>query len=233
MAYPQSGSIRANWQMDGVAGSVAKKADDSGNNFNLTEYNSPISAAGQKNDANGAYEFDGTDQYLKHTDAALGDALTELTVSIWIKPDSVATAPRYFYWVSGSGIFALTTETEGKLTLWVLDAGVVGRYSAEADLVADEWQHFVGVWTGSKLKIYKNGYQVGADTDCPSTRSGYYDKGVYIAAHDSLTPGLFYDGKMALAVVWDKALIDAEILGIYNDEKLVPPAFKGSRGFIF
>jgi hypothetical protein len=94
----------------------------------------------------------------------------------------------------------------------------VGNYSryARANLATDTWTHVVGTYDGTNIRIYTNG--VLRDT---TSQNSYTPGSLSVAIGDDLSGSAIDDrwqGNIDEVKIWDRALSDAEILDIYNNE---------------
>src|SRR3989339_867097 len=91
------------WHMDGLGGSADKRDNaQENNNFDLIEYNNPQAVLSfDTRRADGAYQFNGVDQYLSFTPYNPG--VENFTIEGWIKSGGVGGHQPIFYQEQNSG----------------------------------------------------------------------------------------------------------------------------------
>ena len=191
-SYPGSGTI---WY------------DLSGNSNNGTLTNGPTYSS----DNGGSIVFDESNDYVD-----CGNVLsqTAYTKSAWFRPES-----------STRNIISGTADgLNGEHAFWMnntnntLNAGHQNEwsrvsYTVPSGNMLNQWWNGVVTWNDSTGWIlYVNGVQV----DTNSNTTGPNGSGVYIARYGS---GNYFDGDIAQAMIYDRALTAAEVEQNYNAVK--------------
>ena len=207
------------WRLNGNAN------DSSPSNINGTLYNAPTSTTGQSGLANGAYQFNGSNQYIFYGEQYNSVPLP-ITYSIWV------------YHNSASGLSSLVMSdgsTAGYLgwrvqinTNNTIEAsygtgnatGVANRRSfiTSSTVPNNSWRHIVAVISSySNIRVYINGVQqsgsysgsaasMSTSTSSSPMRIGRYSVGTYIHTADR-----FDDIR-----VYNRAVTASEIADLYN-----------------
>ncbi len=119
----------------------------------------------------GAWDFDGTDDYASSSDSSSLDILETITVEAWVNPINFSTD----YWIVSKGDYTDATNNGG----YALRAGLIGGRSNELQfnvmnndldyiyrsniMTTSSWQHIVGTWNGtSTFTLYRNGTSLTA-----------------------------------------------------------------------
>ncbi len=90
------------------------------------------------------------------------NATVGLTVSAWIKQDTLPTGPQTILKKADKGTAGYTLEYgAGGYRLGVFINGA-WRFSASAAITLGQWTNITGVYDGSQLQMYVNGVQAGA-----------------------------------------------------------------------
>ncbi|HYD35103.1 MAG TPA: DUF2341 domain-containing protein [Vitreimonas sp.] len=90
--------------------------------------------------------------YIDTFDTGLSN---QLSISVWIKPTSVATAQAIMGERSGTNSWALYVRPTGELGFTL--SGLSDHITTGAGVTAGVWQHVLVVVNGTSLKMYRNG----------------------------------------------------------------------------
>ena len=222
------------WKLDGNA------TDSSGNGSNGTLVGGPTFTNGQIDQA---VNLNGTSQYVNvGTPSALNN-LPALSISAWIKPDSLSNpgnfivgkthgeTPMFTGWLfrtenpSGNrNSLYFSADFNRNLNDQGFDPGQDLIAVAEENVIkVGEWNHVVVTWDGSKIaanaKFYVKGSLVGKspthdkDINGDGTRSDDSYRPLIIGAYDQ--PYAPFDGLMDDVRIYNRVLSAAEIQAIY------------------
>ena len=178
--------------------------------------------------SNYSLSFDGISYINTGTD--IGDSLGgsysgDLTVSMWLKFNSISTQYGLFYigdLASGGGSFWINTSAS---KLWVYaNNGTAGYINCSiSSLNTTDWYNVTCVYKGydiSNSKIYIN------NTSQTLTTSGNFNytydftgKKTTIADYYTTPPFRGFNGKIDETALWNTALTEAQVLEIYNNGK--------------
>ena len=195
-SYPGSGS---NW------------SDISRLGYSLAARNSPTfvsASAGSYFSLNGSNQ----DFYL----ASLGPAFTEVTFNVWVWRNG--TQSGYTGLVMSRGNASGFTYHGGGSALgyhWINDSNTY-TYSSGVDTANQTWSMATLVITATDAKWYVNG--VLQNTRTASHSSSTFSN-LYIGS-DSGTPGRYYNGRISVVQVYNRALTAQEVLQNYNATKM-------------
>ena len=147
------------WSFDEGTGQIAYDASENGNNGTLgastaTGSDDPKWGAGKNG---GGMEFDGVDDYVDMGNDASLDITDEITISAWVKPNSI-TGIHHFIWKN----FIYQIKTDGtKIRFVYRSAGDTWHgYGIDNAIALEEWRYLTITYTygnGSSVKIYING----------------------------------------------------------------------------
>ena len=138
-----------------------------------------------------------------------------LSVVVWFNSNSIGDQGLFFLGYNGN----LTQHQY----LW-LDSGVLLAssrntllYSATAGFYTQNvWNMAVGVWASStSRKAYLNGVPGTENTDSSTFASTH--NCIAIGRRSTSLPAHYMSGKIGLAMVWNRALSDAEIAQLYRE----------------
>lgn len=160
---------------------------------------------------NKAWSFDGTNDYI-NTNISSDGITTAFTLSVWINPTAPASADAYILsrttasYQIGRSIYL--SPTQFKFT----DQGLTpDTYSAS--YTASVWTHFVVVYDGSSIEIYKNGVSAGK-TNCTGTLATPSTN--WIIGCPGFLGSNYYIGLIDQVSIFNTAKTAAEIAQIYN-----------------
>lgn len=223
------------WPMNEATSTSA--GDFSGNQFNgtLTGHATPPTAAsGWTNGRRGgALQFDGTNDNVVVSDMNnTTDNITRMSISIWIKSDSLAV---------GQMLVSKTNATTG----WVLFTGDVGfggggddiAFSPRQDDIylchTDSNAHASGVWehwvmtydaslgplASNQISFYKNGQQVATSCLDDANLSTATQANAASVTFGQSPTGLetYFDGTMDEVRIYNRALTAAQAAALYSN----------------
>ena len=158
------------WLFDEGKGDVAEDSSGKGNNGTLMNGTKWVNGQFGK-----ALEFDGKDDYLDcGIDASL-ETPDEVTVTAWVKANSLASTDwgpmiSSRYGGNWKGWALYLPGTEGKPAFRVLTPQIAYGALSPTPISLGSWYHFCGVWNGSQVCIYVNGQlvlcQINSDKFC-------------------------------------------------------------------
>lgn len=218
--FPSTGGLVGHWKMEETfAGTVA---DSSGYNRDGT----PQGATGANNTpqpvvnvpgstsflSTRSLDFDGTDDYLSVSTAA-ELASNPISVSFWTKND---VAPTQFdgllgktngtNWTQGWGFF-YNSASQVRFFIENYAANV-----AVASINPQEWNHIVGTWDGTTIRIYVNGVEGASDAYAGTITSSHpFEIGRLGGNAFNL------DGKLDDVRIYNRVLSLAEVKALYSE----------------
>jgi hypothetical protein len=205
-------------------GSGTTWTDLSGNGNNGTLINGPTFDSGNL----GSIEFDGVNDEVRLNGVGVSSWNDPFTMEVWMYVPTGAS------WDGGtnrlSTIFAVVGSYSGMygLVKWPTE-GQAGFYvrgdnggisSTITGLARDTWHNLVGVWTGTVAYLYYNGSLTSGPNG--SVRTGVPDTvnlTLGLARAFSGSTGAYFEGRMAVARYFFKALTPDEIQQNYNATK--------------
>ena len=200
---------------DSYPGSATTWSDLIGSNDG-TLTNGPVYSSSNA----GFLDFDGTDDYVAHSDIGASD--WPVTLSAWVKFDVNNVAQTVVSQADTSAInqmFGCATQMTGSnmlATVWTYSASY-GYKDARGTtpLATGTWYHLTAVFeSNTSKKIYLNGNLEATLTDSTTFPTGIDN--LNIARFGRSTPGGYVNGQIACAMAYNKALSASEILQNYN-----------------
>jgi hypothetical protein len=198
-------------------GSGSRWSDLSENNHHVTLFNNPSYNAGN----GGSIFTNGNNQYA--TSSYVGSATDSYTFSAWFKNDN-NSEPKYLLSrgrdLEGNGwSIQLQISSSGFAAAGVVPTvpSTVGIFVNGTSTVANNtWYNVTGVWAaGQSIKVYVNGALEGTTTtNYTSLRTS--TSGWVIG---SVQTSNFTSGNNAIALVYNRALSDEEIMTNFNAVK--------------
>lgn len=193
--------------------------DLGGNTYNGTLTNSPTFNSAN----NGSLIFDGVDDQAPVSNATFNNtlnALSAITVEIWIKPP---TSPTQY-----GGYISRQTSAVSNYTGWSIRQNNLNNGAIEwfgfgsnsnmitGSVTPNAWTLATGTWNGTVMTLYINGSQASTRTNSVNTISATGQ----VLAIGKLSYGNFPQTfSMASARIYNRALTAAEVLQNYNAQK--------------
>lgn len=201
--------VIGHWRLDETTGAVASDSSLAGHHGAYV--GSPTL------NLNGAYvpktlrsvEFNGTSQSMT-TGASLLNNLAQFTIAGWVRLDQVGNQTSFF----GQNELAEIGIKYGtnRIHFWTANGGEV---NVTGELPVGQWTHIAAVGSGSGLRLYVNGIEVGSNGNVVANygASAYHFKvgeGVYESS------GNYFDGRVDDVRVYGKALCPDEVNALYK-----------------
>jgi fibronectin type 3 domain-containing protein len=208
-ASATTSDLRVSLAFDETSGTTA--TDSAGDGYHATLVNGPLFAPGTLGNA---VELDGTNDHLTLPSGVIG-GLTNFSISVWVKPDTITDWARVFDFGTGTGVYmflAPRNPANGKVRFAITTGGWAGeqKIDGQAALTAGAWSHVVITGSGNTGILYVNGVEVGrnsAMTLNPSslgtTNLNYLGRSQY--------PDPYFDGRIDDFRLYTRALGAAEI----------------------
>jgi hypothetical protein len=231
------------WRFDAGSGSIAFNSVPGGNTGTLvyspTWINTGLEPKLTTRDAlNGpstaALDLDpgGTADYVDGGNISLTSTGGggEVTVSMWLNPDSLASEARLFTQstVSGATSQQGTTDVlvDGRIAVW--NGGGYVYPAPVGSVIVGVWQHLAFVWDSGQVTAYVDGVQKSTATANFEFGAANGDFG--IAADLIGQYGAGIDGKIDDVAIFDVALNQSQVVALANGE--APPVPQGTL-FLF
>jgi len=164
------------------------------------------------------FDFDGTDTWITIPNSDVINLKTKYTLMAWINPTSVAGWDAIIY-KNGNESYHFGIDPDGYIQGGVYDSNWKTFRSNTNILTTGTWQHAALTWDNASTTIiaYKNSIVAGSNTSFgPFTLSGNSDD-AYIGKQHGTTN--YYNGKLNLPLIYNRALTASEILQNYNSQK--------------
>ncbi|AQT68755.1 Chitinase A1 precursor [Anaerohalosphaera lusitana] len=211
--------LRGHWEMEETSGAVADDASGCMNDGSVTNTTYDIASVPGK--IGKALQFDGFDDYINVPDNSCLNPTEELTVSAWIRADT---------WQANHWQGGIVSKWDGDMEGYTLSCGDDGRLSFAlaidstwAEAITDpimstgSWYHVAGVYDGSTIKVYINGFESAS-----TGKTGFFDPGA-----NSLNIGRSYnntrifDGAIDDVRIYSRALNKTEITDLWHQSLLL------------
>ncbi|HEY0968373.1 MAG TPA: LamG-like jellyroll fold domain-containing protein [Opitutaceae bacterium] len=212
------------WKLDENAGTTAADASGSGNTGTLgTSPTNPAWATGR---IGTALDFDGTDDVVNAGSGSSLDNLSAVTVTAWIRADSLGGGSKGRVVTKASGIGPTagwhlhvtgTNQLQFRADYATTD---LDRVSANNTISLGAWRHVVATWTGSatatNVKIYVDGVETAyaSTTNGAGARANDATSNLYLGNESGGTRT--FDGLLDDVRVYNRVLSAAEIEAVYR-----------------
>lgn len=197
--------------------------DASGNGHNGTVYGATLTADRFGNPGS-AYSFDGLNDYVRVPDDPQLDGMNALTLSLWVKIDSVdhpeaEVLNKYFHYSDtrfddsyNMGIDRAAGGGQTAFQYATADGYVIKISSVVIPL--NSWYHIAGVYTGTKGSIYIDGSLATLWRDDPESPGPLNSIADDLLIGCGNSPGgllKFFDGSIDDVRIYNRALSPTEI----------------------
>ncbi len=163
-----------------------------------------------------AFSFDGVDDYVMVPSSAALDPTATASLVAWVYFDQLPSVAGHFMYVagkSGGGTdLDIQAQTDNRLYFYV----AAGFYVASTTVVqTGQWYHVVGTYTASnQLKMYVNGVLENTVAIVGVTRG--MNGNPFAIGQSSVWGGRFFKGRIDEVSLFNRALSDSEVQGIYD-----------------
>lgn len=127
---------------------------------------SVLSGAVPANDArnmpDAAYRFENGLQYIYTVNDPALNFRDEMTLSFWMKPESLGTEQYVISHGSWEQRYKLSLTPEGKLIMTLNTSGGIIDMADETPLVENQFYHYTIVYNGASLEMYRNGQLINS-----------------------------------------------------------------------
>jgi fibronectin type 3 domain-containing protein len=208
-ASATTSDLRVSLAFDETSGTTAN--DSAGDGYHATLVNGPVFATGTLGNA---VDLDGANDHVTLPTGVL-NGLTNFTISVWVKPDTVTNWSRVFDFGTGTTVNMFLTPknaANGKVRFAITTGGGAGeqKIDGQTALTAGAWSHVVITWSGNTGILYVNGVEVGRNTamtlnpsSLGTTSLNYLGRSQY--------PDPYFDGRIDDFRIYTRALGAAEV----------------------
>lgn len=173
-------------------------------------------------------QFNGTDGYVQMPDDVIY-GLHNMTISTWVKPDTLGSWARIFDFGSESDPpypnFFLTVDSGNDNLRLAFEAGSSSAdkslLDAGAVLQTGQWQHLAVVIDGTKATLYLNGEEIAQASDYQFVPMLITNMTSNMLGRSNYTADSYFDGSMDDFRIYNRALSAAEITMLSNGEEPV------------
>ena len=216
----QSGIV-SHWTFDQAR--FHETADDSHSSADANLVSMDSSSDWVNGQISGALNFDGDNDQAVITGAAASELNTALngsdalTMSLWVRSEGTNN--------NHEGLFEHRSGDNTNLTGFNTPGGTLDNFNFRINsaglstdagtLVEGEWQHLVGVWqAGERFEIWLDGVLVEEALVSPDV--ALVADGDWRFGNDIALSGRFFNGSIDDAGLWNRALSELEILGLFQ-----------------
>ncbi|NQU79470.1 LamG domain-containing protein [Candidatus Woesearchaeota archaeon] len=166
-------------------------------------------------DGFGAYEFDGTNDYIIVSRDPSLEPLNEITISSWINTESYPGWQR----IVTKGIEAPTYEgysllfDDSNILFQLYAGGSIRQFSVPHTLSLNNWHQVIATYDGSNMRIYQDGALLNSLSVQGSITHDTNDD-LFIGRYR--TQQGFFNGTMGDFVLYTRSLSQNQIITLYN-----------------
>ncbi len=196
------------WKMNDGSGTQA--VDSSGGGHTCTLYNTPTWTTGK---LDGGLGLDSASQEYGDCGSTLTSSLTDaITVSAWVKRGATANGPVFIVDSENNTVYDFGLYVVGATktyAFYVVNAAGTAVVLNSGVLESGSWDHVVGTYDGSNVRIYVNGVEQGT----PQAQTGNIRQsaGATVKIGTWKYQNYYYKGTVDEVRIYNRALSAAEI----------------------
>jgi subtilisin family serine protease len=178
----------------------------------------------------GAYEFDGDGDYIEAADSTSLDIPGALTLSFWMKSDSligddgalISKSADNAKWFSGPSNKVYEIGILNNIIYFQVSNGSINGLIAESStsLTDGNWHHVVATWNGSEgdgsMLYYFDGSEVAEDTEIAPTFTQIQAISSTLNMGGQNSGAYSFNGSIDEVIIFNRSLSEAEVENLYN-----------------
>ncbi|MHC4630103.1 MAG: LamG domain-containing protein [Planctomycetota bacterium] len=208
-------NLVGHWEMDdNTVNTIVVDNSGNGNNGTAQRYTQDMHTTGV---IDGAFNFNGTSDYIDLWDISFPSGNSPRSVSFWIN-DVPSTENHYIFFYGKTSInnrFSICRDNRRGEKLKIIAYG--NDWDTGYILPTGVWKHVAFTFDGSTVKLYIDGSLVASTT---TTYDTILVNKAYIGCHEDMIA--FFEGMLDDLAVFDKALSEGEIEALYVGEATTP-----------
>jgi uncharacterized protein (TIGR02145 family) len=195
-------------------------AQDNSGNGNHGIVNGATLTTDRFGNQNGAYSFDGVDDYIQIESTNGLNSISGISMSIWFNwngPNGVNNH-QYFFLIANNPNGSIVVTDAGILGINVINCNCANDIAIQTNITSNTWYNVILTYDLSQglMKMYLNGILINVTqeniynyytTNNPIDRFGNY----HFNSH-------YFNGKLDEAGLWNRALTQQEITNLYNSQ---------------
>jgi len=170
----------------------------------------------------GTWTFDGVDDMIVGGIFTACDGGSAITLSSWVKAPTGAQSDSYaiiLYKAPSNDFGIYQNNLDNQLTFRVVTSGGTVGINGSVDFFDGNWHHITAVYNGSSIIFYEDGIQISTDSQSGTINSAVDDLYIGAQIYGGSSYKNFFNGNIANAKVYNKALTAAEVTQNYNATK--------------
>ena len=212
MGAYEGGTLVLYWALDETSGTTAVDSSSYGNDGAYT--NGPV--IGQTGVQHFAALFDGADDYVGIPNDATLEMTNQVTMALWVHPDSTGTGSPML--INKEGEYEIGLSSTGELR-WAFDNTTPGWawHNTGAIIPSDTWTHILVTYDSGTVKTYVNGELVETFAGAGSIGDAHptLDE-LRIGGRSNNPSGQYFKGLLDDVRVYGHALSAAEATVVYG-----------------
>jgi hypothetical protein len=230
LALPAAAQVPSYVPTDGLVGwwPFNGNANDESGNGNDGVVNGATLSVDRLGNAENAYSFNGTTNYIQVPNSSSLSNMGSITISVWTKINSWFVVPG-----NNSNFFPMINKSDnsenGKYTLYLtqnngnsFQFGSQFHYNFQFPFELNNWYHVACTFSDNQYNVFINGLLVNGDNY--SYAGGFNNDLPLIFGRDASGYTEFSNGLLDDIAIYNRALSQEEITALYTGEPVSPPA---------
>lgn len=219
--YVPSNGLVGYWGFNG-------NANDQSGNSNNGIVNGATLTTGHDGTSNSAYKFNGVNQWIDVLNNSNLNPSTQFTISLWVESTSnhinsgIVGKWNNFNGSIGDGQEQYVIMANSSGVNFVTRTNIINQKTINEQTIVynnNNWHHYVCVWDGSTMKLFRDSSLVNSINQTGSI-SSYNQKlefGRYAGGQGIGTLQNYFNGKIDDIGMWNRALTQTEITALFKN----------------
>lgn len=168
---------------------------------------------------NGAFEFDGSDDYILIQNSSSLNTTSQVTVAVWVYTKSLIGSTQtegaiFEKTIAGQSNKQYQLIADGSTWFFRIYDGGIGRSSVSTPVLLNSWHHLAGTYDGSKIHFYLDGSEIGSGANYVGNIDGGEGES-YVGILIGAPTRFIHNGSIDELMVFNRSLSSNEIRQVY------------------
>jgi len=208
-------NLVARWHFDEGTGAISHDSSGNGNDGTINGATWTDGVSGT------ALSFDGDYDYVDFGDVNEVEGLSQMTVSAWIKPQSIDSTKQFIITKEDAWYFQVGDWLNNDEMVFIISGTPDSTENCvQYQINLNEWYHVAVAYDNPEIYLYVDGILRDSDTNIPMPTSGH-PLSIGARKNSGAIWGDFFNGTIDEVSIYNRAFTDSEILTLY--QQYIPP----------